>query len=261
MNAISQGVGIAEVTVMAVQAGVDLILVSHLYERQIAAFEALIQAVESGEISEARIDQSVERILRLKQTRAMDQQTWLNEGQLYEQIGTESNWKVAQAVSEKSITLVKDEGQLPLDRNKDTLVIWPEVRTGTEVDEVIPQEMTLGKALSAYIPGVKEIAIGIVPTEAEMKQVLDTAQGYKQVVFGTYNADVSEGQSALVNQLSQQSGILLIVAALRNPYDLVAFPQVKTYIACYENRPLMMKSLAKVLTGELKAQGKLPVTI
>jgi beta-N-acetylhexosaminidase len=37
--------------------------------------------------------------------------------------------------------------------------------------------------------------------------------------------------------------------------------EVKTYIACYKNRPLMMKSLAKVLTGELKAQGKLPVTI
>jgi beta-N-acetylhexosaminidase len=91
--------------------------------------------------------------------------------------------------------------------------------------------------------------------------VLETAQGYKQVVFGTYNADVSEGQTVLVNQLSKQSDIRLVVTALRNPYDLVAFTQVKTYLACYENRPLMMKSLAKVLIGELKAQGKLPVTL
>jgi beta-N-acetylhexosaminidase len=261
MNAISQGVGIAAGTVKAVQAGVDLILVSHIFERQIAAFEALIQAVESGEISEKRIDQSVERILRLKQKRTMDKHVWLDKVQLNAQIGTESNWKIAQAVCEKCITLVKDEDQLPLSRNQDTLVIWPEVRMGTEVDEVIPQEMTLGKALSAYIPGLKEVTIGFEPTEVEMNQVLQTAQGYQQVVFGTYNADVSKGQSVLVNQLSKQSDIRLIVAALRNPYDLAAFPQVKTYLACYENRPLMMKSLAKVLIGELKAQGKLPVTI
>jgi beta-N-acetylhexosaminidase len=52
-----------------------------------------------------------------------------------------------------------------------------------------------------------------------------------------------------------------VVAALRNPYDLQKFPQVRTYLATDENRPLAMKSLAKVRAGHLEPQGKLPVTL
>jgi beta-N-acetylhexosaminidase len=260
MNAISEGVGIAAGTIMAVQAGADIVLVSHLLERQIAAFEALNDAVESGVISETRINQSVERILALKQKRHMDiQSSWSNE--VESSIGTEKNWNIIEAISEQSITLVKDEGQLPLAADKATLVIWPEVRSGTEVDEVIPQEITLGKALSAYIPQLQEIAIGIYPTTAEIDQVLAAAKSYDTIVVGTYNADVSAGQIHLVEQLAQMTNVKLVVAALRNPYDLQKFPQVRTYLACYENRPMTMKSLAKVLLGEIEARGKLPVTL
>jgi beta-N-acetylhexosaminidase len=259
MNAISEGVGIAAGTVMAVQAGADIVLVSHLYERQVAAFEALIAAVESGIITEARIDQSVERILALKQKRQMDNQHIRSK--LSDHIGTKKSWDIVEAISEKSITLVKDEGQLPLVPDQAALVIWPEVRKGTEVDEVIPQEITLGKALSAYVHHVKEITIGIYPTAAEIEEVLTAVKGYKTVVVGTYNADTSAGQIHLVEQLALMPDVKLVVAALRNPYDLQKFPQVRTYLACYENRPLAMKSLAKVLAGHLEPQGKLPVTL
>jgi beta-N-acetylhexosaminidase len=266
MNAISHGVGIAAGTIQAVLAGTDIVLVSHLLERQIAAFEALTGAVESGVISEERINQSVARILDLKQKRQMavgagPADALNSDDLLSNKIGTANSWKIIEAISEKSITLVKDDGQLPLNSTKATLVIWPEVRTGTEVDEVIPQEITLGKALSAYIPQVQEITIGIAPTDAEMDQVLAAAEAYDTIVFGTYNADVSAGQIQLIEQLAQIKEIKLIVAALRNPYDLQKFPQIRTYLACYENRPMAMKSLAKVLMGIIEAQGKLPVSL
>ncbi|MDB5055767.1 MAG: glycoside hydrolase [Bacilli bacterium] len=260
MNAISQGIGVAMGAVKAVEAGADIVLVSHLYERQIAAFDALLHAVEAGIIAEARIDQSVERILRLKEKRRMDQQEseW---DQINQRISTEANWGVAQAVSEKSITLVKDDGQLPLDSNAAILTLWPEVRLGTEVDEIIPQEITLGKALSAYVGSVREIKMGTTPTAAEIAQVLEAAKEYSQIVVCTYNADTSPGQLQIITELAKLEGKRLVVAALRNPYDVIQFPQIKTYIACYENRPLAMKSLAKVLVGALAPQGKLPVTL
>jgi beta-N-acetylhexosaminidase len=91
--------------------------------------------------------------------------------------------------------------------------------------------------------------------------VLAAAEVYDTIVFGTYNADVSAGQIQLIEQLAQKKGIKLIVAALRNPYDLQKFPQIRTYLACYENRPMAMKSLAKVLMGIIEAQGKLPVSL
>ncbi|MEC0212799.1 beta-N-acetylhexosaminidase, partial [Paenibacillus ehimensis] len=66
MNAIAEHYGIAEGAVMAVEAGADLVLVSHRIERQQTALDALVQAVESGRIREERIDRSVERLLALK---------------------------------------------------------------------------------------------------------------------------------------------------------------------------------------------------
>ena len=64
MGAITQHYSNAEAAVLAVQAGVDIILgPKNLME----AFDAVIAAVESGKISEKRINESVRRILKLKQ--------------------------------------------------------------------------------------------------------------------------------------------------------------------------------------------------
>lgn len=64
MGAITQHYSNAESAVLAVQAGVDIILgPKNLME----SFDAVIAAVESGKISEKRINDSVRRILKLKQ--------------------------------------------------------------------------------------------------------------------------------------------------------------------------------------------------
>lgn len=55
-----------EACCMAVDAGVDILLVCKDREKQTAAFHALVNAVEEGKIGEARVEESVERILRLK---------------------------------------------------------------------------------------------------------------------------------------------------------------------------------------------------
>lgn len=256
MSAISKGVGVAAGAVKAVQAGADLVLVSHTLELQREAIDAVVKAVEAGEISEARIDESVARIVALKEKYRLD------EAAAFEEIGSEAHWETMRAISERSITLVKGEaGALPLDVKQPVFTVWPEVRVGTEVDEVIPQAMTMGKALSAYAAKVQEEVIGLQPTDEEIQRVLEGSRGCTQIVVGTYNADVSPGQQHIVRALLEREGTRVIVAALRSPYDLRHFPEVGTYIACYENRPLAMESLAKVLTGQLAPLGKLPVTL
>lgn len=63
MGAIAQNYSDAESAVMAVQAGVDIVLMPRSLEK---AFESVLSAVESGEITRERLDESVLRILRLK---------------------------------------------------------------------------------------------------------------------------------------------------------------------------------------------------
>ncbi|MFS0864981.1 beta-N-acetylhexosaminidase [Fredinandcohnia sp. 179-A 10B2 NHS] len=66
MKAISANYGISEAAVATVQAGSDMIMVAHNHQKGIEAYEALLNAVKKGELSEERIDKSVYRILNVK---------------------------------------------------------------------------------------------------------------------------------------------------------------------------------------------------
>lgn len=63
MLAVAERYSPAEAALAAFKAGVDIVLIPDDY---IAAFEGILSAVQSGEISEARLNESVERILRMK---------------------------------------------------------------------------------------------------------------------------------------------------------------------------------------------------
>jgi len=66
MGAITKQYGLAEAAVAAIDAGSDIVLVAHGYDNERQVFEALRSAVRNGRLTEARIDESVRRILTLK---------------------------------------------------------------------------------------------------------------------------------------------------------------------------------------------------
>lgn len=66
MQAISDHYDLGQAAVESVKAGTDIILMAHDYDGVISVYEKLRAAVENGEISEERIDESVERIIQLK---------------------------------------------------------------------------------------------------------------------------------------------------------------------------------------------------
>ena len=67
MAAISDVYGMGEAAVMAVEAGCDLLLVCHRQENLEAAYQGLMDAVNSGRITMERLDESVYRILAVKE--------------------------------------------------------------------------------------------------------------------------------------------------------------------------------------------------
>lgn len=256
MKAIADPYGFAEGTVLAVEAGVDIVLISHRYDHQVAGIEALLKAVESGRISEERINQSVKRILKLKDKLNHPPQPTIS----LEHVGVQKSIDLAASIYEKSVTVVKNEQQLPLDKNEPTLVVWSEVRQNTQVVERIEQKETLGYYLSGSIPQVHEVRVDLFPGDQDIADVIQLTETYKQIVFVTYDATFSEGQVRLAKELNAR-GKRMVVVAGRNPFDLMKFMEVKAFIAAYENRPLAMRATARILLGELQAQGKLPVSI
>ncbi len=67
MGAITENYGLDEAAVLALEAGCDVLLVCHNEGELALAWQAVLDAVASGRLTEERIDQSVYRILSLKQ--------------------------------------------------------------------------------------------------------------------------------------------------------------------------------------------------
>ncbi|MDP3996238.1 MAG: glycoside hydrolase family 3 N-terminal domain-containing protein [bacterium] len=66
MKAIQDGFGLENSALSAIKAGNDILLYVSVPERQERVFNAVLEAVKSGDISESRIDESVKRIVKLK---------------------------------------------------------------------------------------------------------------------------------------------------------------------------------------------------
>ncbi|WP_028610905.1 beta-N-acetylhexosaminidase [Paenibacillus harenae] len=67
MGGITKHFGMGEAAVLTVQAGSDILLIGHEHSMQVEVLQALKKGVEEGALTEDRLDQSVYRILKLKQ--------------------------------------------------------------------------------------------------------------------------------------------------------------------------------------------------
>ncbi|MCP1309568.1 beta-N-acetylhexosaminidase [Paenibacillus tyrfis] len=258
MQAIAAHYGTVQAAVMAVEAGADIVLISHSRELQEGALDALLEAVRSGRISEERLDASVRRLLALKRKR-LAAGAESHEAAL-DLVGCEAHRQTAQRISEASVTLVKDEERLLPLRRVPTLVIHTSAVATSIADEAVDIPHTLGKALAARGLDVVERIIPVSPDGEALQALLTQAGLFEQVVVGTYNASFYPEQVRLIEAL-QSLGKRPVVVALRNPYDLREFPDVSAYATVYESRPLALESAAKGLTGAIPMRGRLPVTI
>ncbi|WP_338706498.1 beta-N-acetylhexosaminidase [Paenibacillus amylolyticus] len=273
MHAISKPYGVAEAAVRAVEAGADLILVSHTLQDQVAALEGIYEAVRTGRISEEVIHQAVERIMTWKRKRCGQQNDHLVSPKASETVEatdvepvdctkpTEPNELTMFKIASSSITIVHNDGLLPLDPEKGVYVIWPEVVQRTEVDEPWSHTESLGMALSQLRGRVREHKITTQPTYDETDRILADVSDSEQVIVCTYTSagHLPKGQQFLVEKLSKNHS--LIVIALRNPYDLLEILRPGSYVCTYENTPAVVRVLSHVLTGGLQPTGSLPVRL
>lgn len=262
MDAISKTIGTAEGALQALKAGIDILMVSHSYAVQKETIERIVQAVESGELQEDMIDRATHRIWRLKQR-------YLSWGDVLSAskgvpatVGGETHCKLAEQAYARGITLLKNDGILPLGRDGDDelLVVVPGQKVSTPVEDPKYAHYRLADAIRRYHPSVKEVRITVSPTNDEIREVEALAESADTVIFGTVNAHINTRQADLVNRLSS-TGKPVIAVAMRNPYDLTAFSDVSAYLATYEYTFPALSIAADIIFGKRKARGKLPVRV
>nr|WP_181884616.1 glycoside hydrolase family 3 protein [Neobacillus piezotolerans] len=235
------------IAVEAFKAGADILLNPPNVE---VAYNAVLNAVKNGEISKKRLDESVFRILEYKMKRGLFDNPY-TDASAVKVVGAPEHLAAAEEIANKSITLVKNEGGLlPLKKTDSILIAGPSTGKPTMLADLLKAKGFNTSASSA----------SATPTAAQIAAAVELAKQADKVIVTTYNGATNAGQQQLVKAL-QDSGKKVIVVAIRNPYDLMAFPTASAYLTTYGDRDVSILALSRVLAGEVNPSGKLPVSI
>ncbi|WP_279581605.1 glycoside hydrolase family 3 protein [Fodinicola feengrottensis] len=213
------------VPVLAIKAGVDQLLMPPLFD---LAYNSVLKAVHSGEISVARIEQSDLRILRLKLKDRVLTQPFVNEKAVSQLVGTPQHLAAAQAVTDRGITLVKnDDHVLPLAKSAKVLV------TGWDNGVTIPTTALASDLTSAGITATA-LPTGAVPTAASVSAAVAAAQQNDVTILLTRSsaAVLGASQQTLAAQLIA-TGKPVVVVAVQNAFDIAYIPTARNYLTSY----------------------------
>jgi beta-N-acetylhexosaminidase len=246
--------------VEAFKAGADQLVLAPQMD---VAYNAVLDAVRSGAISETRLDESVYRILRLKLQKDLFDDPFVSVKKAVDVVGAPDHLADEQEITNHTTTLVKnDAGVLPLSGDaRDVLVTgWGVTTTAT-----------LGHAIGQRGQTVQVFETGTTPSMTRINDAVARALASDLVVVSTMNAASINPTTGLPtpSALAQQqlvkallaTGKPVIVSGMRNPYDISYFTEAPTYLATYGFTAAQMESLTRVLFGEVNPSGQLPVTI
>jgi beta-N-acetylhexosaminidase len=264
MQAITETIGVECGSILALQAGTDIVLVSHLYGRQQVSIEAVQAAVQQGELSPETVRQAAERVLSLKQHYLSWESLPTTSGLTI--IGNASHQQLRDQAYDLSTTLVRnDAALLPLHLEPSERLWLLSLQSSTlsmvndrEDEEYLKEYLV--ESIRQYHPQVNTIPLSEHATVDELAGQLQSVAAPDVIVVTTVNAHLDQQQTELMKYLVQSSRRVIGIA-VGNPYDLLAFPQLRTYLVTYEYTPPALTAAVRVLFGAIQAQGRLPVSL
>ena len=271
----------------AFKAGNDVLLIPPDLD---AADRAMVAAVRSGEISEARLDESVLKILKVKASLGLHKARLVDLPALETTVGRPENVAAGQQMADDAVTLVRQNGAavLPLKkagtaanglpyqgvvevRNHLLVIVFTDdVRL--EAGRVLERQIKL-RAPDANViftdpqlSGAMADNILRAATEAENIVVAvyasPTAGKMVKAEGGTRNSVSLPGDSAnLLHQILKADASKTMVMAVGNPYLAKDFPEAQNYLCTFSATQVSELSAVKALFGEIEIHGHLPVTI
>ena len=270
MAAITKMASPGEAAVLAVKAGVDAILDS---PDSAAAAAAIVAAVKDGTIPRAQVERSVRRLLESKARLGLHKTRTVNLESATLLTGGRKHEAVAQAVSDRAITLIKDErAMVPLATPRTGSVMYLSVldhpsgwRIAAPSRTMIPELRARWAATEAF-----EISDRTTPTELEMVRAL--AAKFDAVVAGIYvRASSGSGRLDLAPQLEQFLKDIargterrkqpFVSVLFGNPYTAMGMPEAPAVMLTYDFSDASERAAIKALAGEMPIGGKLPIAL
>ncbi|MFJ8670233.1 glycoside hydrolase family 3 protein [Streptomyces sp. NPDC093600] len=258
MEGVRTKYGDERVPVLALKAGVDQLLNPPKLD---LAWNAVLRAVKSGELTEDRLDESILRILRLKAKLGLFKDPYVTHAGVDRTVGTPAHRAHADRIAEETTTLLLNEGGfLPIDRRTHGEVLVVGADPASPSGTTGPPTTTLARAFTELGFTARALSTGITPTAAKIDEAVAAAAGKDVVVVGTYNVGATSPQRTLVSRLAA-TGVPVVTVAIRNPYDIARLTGQRAALASYSWTDVELRAAVRVIAGEARPQGRLPVAI
>jgi beta-N-acetylhexosaminidase len=258
MEGVRTKYGDDRVPVLALKAGVDQLLNPPDLN---VAWNAVLNAVRGGELTEARLDESILRILRLKSKHGLLSDPYVRAADVDRVVGVPAHLRAADRIAERTTTLlVNKDGLLPLSRRRTprVLVVGADPASPSLSDG--PPTTVLAGALTELGFTATALSTGTAPSAAVIDKAVAAAAGADAVVVGTYNLTAAGSQKTLVERLLG-TGLPVVAVAIRNPYDVALLPGVGACLASYSWTDVELRAAARVIAGRVDPRGRLPVVV
>ncbi len=260
--------GTEEVTIRAFEAGHDIILKPR---DPIATIGAFAEAVRSGRIDEGRIDAAVRKLLSLKTRLNLHNERLVDEASVGEYVGTPEHLAIAQEVADRSLTLFRNDGVLPVSPER----LAGAVNISVQKLQDDPSPAELSTALGEAFPGIRSFTLSPDLDPDGYDDVWEAVAQSNLVILSLFVQRDKLGEATPLREADldflrrviaeKQGGV--VAMAYGNPHLIRTIPNVSAFLVGYGergwfgNQPVYFESFFKVLTGDIEPTGRLPVKV
>jgi beta-N-acetylhexosaminidase len=270
---------IGRAAVEAFKAGNDLLLIPADLD---ASYKSMLQAVGSGEISSARLDESVLKILRTKASLGLHKARQVDVGAISREVGRPQNMAAGQQVADDAVTLVRDNGKLlPLKSAGTSQGGLPYMSTEEIHNHLVVVVLSedvrtesgrmLARQVRARVPDANVLYVDPRVAAGMSDEVLKAVDEAQAVIAAVYviptpgglknSVAVADATGTLLTRLMEHAAAKTAVVAMGNPYVMADFPAFQNYLCTFSNASISELSAVKALFGEIPIRGRLPVSI
>ena len=253
-----------EASVRALEAGADLLLKPADVD---AAFRGVHEAVKKGRLTEQRIEASARKVLAAKYDLGLVQQRITPLEGIDRAVGGKQANELAEDIARDAITLVRNDAKvLPLNLQTTSRIFNLAITNGDD-RATIAQPFIWAMARQQI--KVETAVLDDRSSEAEVKKALESAARADVVMVSMYGR-VRSGQARSValpepgtkalNELIERK-IPIVGISFGNPYILMSFPKLQTYLVAYGDMPSLQEATARGLAGQIDIGGRLPISL
>lgn len=261
MQGIAANYSPGEAVVLALKAGADKMLIS---PDEMTAIHELKRAVQTGVISEERIDMSVRKILSLKAEHNLFENRWVNPDELSYTINTPEYRAISERIARESVTLLKNEGDVLPIRDVDYLDI---MAISLSDDRSGSTGSSFARELRKYHNSVSFHVLDRRTSEDEKEEMREAAKEADLIIIGSFivvrssrEVQVQPDQLEFIQELTSQD-IPSVLVAFGNPYVVRDIPGADVHLMAWASGSSQVEQSVPALFGASDVAGQLPIQI